>query len=52
VGIETLAVIGDRLPPRAMGLVSEWASSHQDELAVAWHRADSLYLPGTIDPLP
>lgn len=29
VGIETLTVIAGRLPPRAIGLVSEWASLRQ-----------------------
>ena len=52
VGIETLAVIGGRLPPRAMGLVSEWASLHREELAAAWQKAENLEQPGTVDPLP
>ncbi|MBI3983555.1 MAG: DUF4160 domain-containing protein [Gemmatimonadetes bacterium] len=52
VGIETLAVIAGRLPPRAMGLVSEWASSHQADLALAWQRAEMLQPPGTIEALP
>jgi len=29
VGIEPLALIEGRLPPRAMGLVTEWAAQHQ-----------------------
>ncbi|MGH9319802.1 MAG: DUF4160 domain-containing protein [Vicinamibacteria bacterium] len=29
VAIETLSVFAGRLPPRAMGLVVEWASLHQ-----------------------
>lgn len=36
VSIETLALIGGRLPPRAMGLVAEWATQHQEELKAAW----------------
>lgn len=35
VSIDTLAVIAGKLPPRAMGLVTEWASLHQDELREA-----------------
>lgn len=52
VGIETLAVIAGKLPPRAMGLVSEWASIHQQELSAAWARAEHLEPVGKIDPLP
>jgi hypothetical protein len=52
VGIETLAFVAGRLPPRAMGLVSEWASIHQAELAAAWEQAVTLRSPGTIEPLP
>lgn len=50
--IDTLAVIAGRLPPRATGLVMEWASSHQEELREAWKRAKNLQTPGKIDPLP
>jgi len=35
-----------------MGLVSEWASLRQAELAAAWRKAENLQQPGTIDPLP
>ncbi len=36
VNIETLALIGGTLPPRALGLVAEWAALHQEELREAW----------------
>ena len=52
VAIETLSVFAGRLPPRAMGLVVEWASLHQEELREAWRRAQSLEPPGRIAPLP
>ena len=52
VAVDTLAVIAGRLPPRAMGLVSEWASSHQQELSAAWRKAEHLEPVGRIDPLP
>jgi hypothetical protein len=52
VAIETLSVFAGRLPPRAMGLVVEWASLHQEELREAWRRAKSLESPGRIAPLP
>ena len=47
-GYEALVVIDDfadirgRLPPRARGLVIEWASLHQDELRGAWDRAQRM----------
>ncbi|MDP2959012.1 MAG: DUF4160 domain-containing protein [Longimicrobiales bacterium] len=51
IGIESLAVIGGALPPRAMGLVTEWGSVRQPELAAAWERASKLEPPGRIAPL-
>jgi hypothetical protein len=33
--IRTLAVFSGRLPPRAMGLVIEWATLHRQELLAA-----------------
>ena len=45
--IATLATTDGHLPPRAYGLVIEWASLHEDELRDAWnhirrHRADDF----------
>lgn len=51
VAIDSLAVIAGALPPRAMGLVSEWATLRQGELSVAWQRARKLEPPGPIAPL-
>lgn len=51
VGIEDLAVLRGRLPPRALGIVREWASLHQAELKAAWERARRLEAPGKIEPL-
>ena len=51
VGIETLAVLHGRLPPRAQGLVVEWASLRQAELRDAWERAWQLEPLGKIAPL-
>lgn len=51
IGIESLAVLSGRLPARAHGLVTEWASLHQSELLEAWERAKQLEPPGRIDPL-
>ena len=37
--IRTLALISGKLPPRAFGLVTEWASLHQEELKALWDSA-------------
>ena len=52
LNIETLAAIAGGLPPRATGMVMEWARLHQDELRRAWSRAKNLQPTGKIDPLP
>jgi hypothetical protein len=39
IAINTRAIIDGSLPPRALGLVAEWASKHQDELMANWERA-------------
>ena len=52
VAIESLAVIAGKLPPRALGLVTEWALLHQDELRSAWQHAQDLEPVQRIDPLP
>ena len=48
----TLTVIGGSLPPRAMGLVMEWAAQHQAELQHAWQQARNMQQLDRIDPLP
>ena len=50
--IGSLAVIRGRLPPRANGLVVEWAAQHQSELHEAWQRVERHEDPGKIAPLP
>lgn len=49
--IATLSVIAGKLPPRAMGLVAEWALQHREELGAAWERASNLKSPGKVEPL-
>lgn len=51
VDIETLALIEGQLPPRARGLVIEWATIHQEELKSAFRKASSLETPDKIAPL-
>ena len=52
VDVNTFAVIGGCLPPRATGLVMEWAAQHQEELQNAWQRARNMEPLDGIDPLP
>ncbi len=52
VAIESLAVISGRLPPRAMGLVAEWTSLHQQELAAQWEKARRSEPLDSLAPLP
>ena len=52
VSIEIVALIGGTLPPRALGLVAEWAALRQEELREAWQRAKNLEPVDRIDPLP
>jgi hypothetical protein len=51
IEIDTLAVIGGKLPPRALGLVMEWAALHQKELIVLWQNAREQKPLGKIEPL-
>ncbi|MCG2711244.1 MAG: DUF4160 domain-containing protein [Candidatus Omnitrophica bacterium] len=51
IGIDTLAVIAGKLPPRALGLVMEWAALHQKELLLSWQNAKNQTSPGKIEPL-
>jgi predicted transcriptional regulator len=39
VEIESLEVLAGRLSPRALRLVTDWASQHLDELRENWERA-------------
>ena len=47
IAIEAVALLGGRLSPRALGLVTEWAALHRAELMEDWHlaRADALLKP-------
>lgn len=37
--IETLSLLKGELPPRALGLVTEWAALHQKDLSEDWKNA-------------
>ena len=51
VVIDNLSIMSGRLPPRAMGLVVEWASRHQSELRQVWMQAISHEPLDKIEPL-
>lgn len=52
ININTLAVFSGSLPGRALGLVVEWASIHQDELRQNWELAKQQQAILKINPLP
>jgi len=51
LGIEPIALLGGRFPPRALGMVMEWAAEHQHELMANWELMRNDQGPNRIDPL-
>jgi hypothetical protein len=51
IDIGSFAVFAGHLPPRALGLVIEWATLHQDELLNNWERAQAQEPLSKIEPL-
>ena len=51
IGIESLILLEGRLSPRALGLVMEWASTHQAELLEDWNLARGQAPLKPIEPL-
>ena len=51
ISINTLGVFQGSLPSRALGLVIEWASLHQDELRQNWQLMREEQKPEKIAPL-
>lgn len=41
IEIADLSIIAGNLPSRALGIVIEWASQHQEELVRNWERAQN-----------
>ena len=52
IEIETLRVIRGTLPPRALTMVLDWATLHQEELKANWVQAQKLAPLAPISPLP
>jgi len=51
VDIATLSVFAGGLPPRALGLVIEWATLHRQELLDDWRNARNQRPLKKIEPL-
>lgn len=51
ISIEDLKIIEGNIPPRAYGLVVEWASIHKNELKKNWQSATELHKLNKIKPL-
>lgn len=51
ISIDELSVLEGELTPRARGLVTEWASLHQEELKRNWRRARNHQPLKEIEPL-
>ena len=51
IDMQNLSVFAGQLPPRALGLVMEWALLHRKELLANWDRARSQQELQMIAPL-
>ena len=52
VELETLRIRRGYLPPRAYGLLAEWAMLHREDLRRAWRQASTPAPIDPIEPLP
>jgi hypothetical protein len=51
ININSFAVFAGNLPPRALGLVIEWATQHKEELLRNWESARAQESLRKIEPL-
>lgn len=51
IRIADLAITEGKLPPKAAGLIVEWALEHKDELIKDWELTQSDQRPEKIEPL-
>jgi len=51
ISLENLSPLAGTLPPRALGLVMEWANLHQAELKKVWEQARNNLPLDKIEPL-
>jgi len=52
INIRTLAIFSGGIPPRALGLVMEWAAQHREELLSIWEDARQQHELRRLNPLP
>ncbi len=51
ISIKELSILEGKLPPKVLGLVIEWASTHQKDLLEDWSLAQSFAKLKKIPPL-
>jgi len=51
IEINTLRILEGKFPPRALGLVIEWASQHKEDLLDVWESAKNNQPLQKIEPL-
>jgi len=51
IQIDDFSVLRGRLPPRALGLVVEWAQLRREELSEVWRQAQAMQTLSKIPPL-
>lgn len=51
IGIQPIRLLKGGLPPRAMALVAEWATMHENELLENWRRLHANEAAQRIAPL-
>ena len=51
IDINTLSVLEGSIPPRALGMVIEWAAQHKQDLLNDWQLAKNNQPPQKINPL-
>lgn len=51
IEIDSLSLIAGKFPPRALGMLIEWASIHQTELKEVWKQAENYEKLSKIEPL-
>ena len=51
IKISDFAIMDGKLPPKAYGIVMEWAVAHKGELMRNWNAAKNNKQPSAIEPL-
>jgi len=51
IGLTPIGLIKGDLPPRVLGLVTEWATLYSKELISAWEATSTGQIPQKIPPL-